>query len=637
MQHGFIKVAAGTPNIQVADVNFNVSKIIEIMNDANSKEIKLLVLPELCITGYTCNDLFLQKKLLDGAEVGIEAIIKASKELDMITIVGAPIRLDGNLYNCAVVIYKGDILGVVPKFSIPNYSEFYEKRYFTPSPKGNGEIKINNKNYPFGTKQLFMCSDMPEFCFAVEICEDLWAPENPSTEHVLAGALIIANLSASNEVVGKAKHRRELIEVMSSKMICGYIYADAGEGESTTDLVFAGHNIITENGVTLNESNYFNNNLILTEIDVDKLAGERRKRSSFQSLEKDKYNKIYFEMKENQTILSREFSENPFIPDDESERKDICKEILIIQALGLKKRVLHSACKNLVIGISGGLDSTLALMVSVKVMDLLSLPHSNIVAVTMPCFGTSERTLNNARMLSNNLGVTLKEIDITDTVLSHFKDIEQDEGIYDVAFENAQARERTQVLMDIANKMNGMVIGTGDLSELALGWATYNGDHMSMYAVNSSVPKTLIRHIISYFIEESENTQLRNVLSDILDTPVSPELLPSKYIEQRTEDIVGPYELHDFFMYYILRWNFEPKKVFRLAVYVFNGMYGKEIILKWLKVFYRRFFSQQFKRSCMPDGPKVGTVALSPRGDLRMPSDACVNLWMKDLEDINVL
>lgn len=633
MKDGFLKVAAASPRINVADCAYNTKQIIKVMQQAYDHQIKLLVLPELCITGYTCGDLFLQNKLLEGATQSLLEIKQASKPLDMVVVVGAPILRKGKLYNCAVVIQKGQILGVVPKTNLPNYAEFYEKRHFTKAPLENTEILIGEESYPFGTKLLFACKEMPSFCLAVEICEDLWVPAPPSTQHALAGATVIANLSAGDEIIAKADYRRELVIGQSGRLICAYLYASAGEGESTTDMVFSGHNIIAENGACLKENKLFDGQSVMTEVDVEKLLSERQKNTSF-PLEDKGYQTILFSIKQEETPLTRWIAMHPFIPSNKSQRQKRCEEILTMQAMGLKKRLAHTHAKSAVIGISGGLDSTLALLVVVRAMDLLEKDRKDIVAVTMPCFGTSQRTKQNAMLLCEKLGVTLREIDITKAVEVHFEDIGHNKEEHDVVFENAQARERTKVLMNVANQVNGLVIGTGDLSELALGWATYNGDHMSMYGVNASIPKTLVAHIVDYVADTVQDETLQRVLKDIVDTPVSPELLPPKedVISQKTEDIVGPYELHDFFLYYMMRFGFSPKKIYRMAVYAFGERYEAQTILKWLHIFYKRFFAQQFKRSCLPDGAKVGSVTLSPRGDWRMPSDASSSLWLKEIE-----
>ena len=636
MKDGFLKVAAITPNIKVADVDFNVNSIISHINQAFREEVKLCVFPELCITSYTCQDLFNQRLLIEKALEGLERIVKSTEGKEIICTVGCPLLNNGKLYNCGVVIYNGDILGVVPKTSLPNYNEFYEIRHFSSAPKDTEQIELFGKSYPFGSKILFKAKEMKELIYAVEICEDLWSPCPISNQHALAGATLIGNLSASDEVIGKDKYRRELVNNQSARLICGYVYCSAGEGESTQDMVFSGHNIISENGAILKESRLFENEMTISEIDLQKLAGERKKLSTFPESNDSGYVTVEFSMKPKDTSLTRFYSKTPFIPYDEFEKNSRCELILRMQSEGLKKRISHTNAKSIVIGISGGLDSALALLVCVNAIDLLDRSREDIVAVTMPCFGTTKRTRSNAEILCNTLGVTFREVDITSSVLQHFEDIGHNQSNHDVVFENGQARERTQVLMNIANQVGGFVVGTGDLSELALGWATYNGDHMSMYGVNASVPKTLVRHIIKYYADTCGDDEVKKVLYDIFDTPVSPELLPTdeskENITQKTEDIVGPYELHDFFLYYAIRWGFPPRKVLRLAKYAFDGKYDNITILKWLEKFYSRFFSQQFKRSCLPDGAKIGTVTLSPRGDWRMPSDAVSKLWIDELE-----
>lgn len=639
MIHGFIRVAAATPKIKVADCEYNAERIIEIMEECVKKEVKVVVFPELCVTGYTCGDLFLQDTLLRGALEQLKRISIATKDMNLLSVIGLPFLKDGKLYNIAAFIKDGKVLGMVPKKNLPNYSEFYEARHFNPGNEMPEFVTFYEENIPFGMNLLFQCKDMQDLIIAAEICEDLWVPLPPSTNHALTGATLIVNLSASDEITGKDSYRRELLKGQSARLVCGYIYADIGEGESTSDLVFAGHNMIAENGIILKESERFKNGFIYTEIDLGKIISERRRMSTYQIKDKQDYITINFSYHSEirLTQLSRYIDKAPFVPSLKEERDKRCEEIITIQAMGLKKRLEHTNCKTALIGISGGLDSTLALLVTAKAFDLLKLEREHIIAVTMPCFGTTDRTYQNAVSLSNKLGATLKEIPISDSVLLHFKDIGHDANIHDVTYENAQARERTQVLMDMANQYNGLVVGTGDMSELALGWATYNGDHMSMYGVNASVPKTLVRYLVLYFAETTRDEELNEILIDVLDTPVSPELLPPKQgkISQKTEDIVGPYELHDFFLYYILRYGFEPLKVYYLALYAFIGEYDDVTIYKWLTMFYRRFFSQQFKRNCLPDGPKVGSVAISPRGDLRMPSDASAALWMQELEIIN--
>lgn len=637
MKDGFIKVASGTPDIKVADCEYNRAEITALIDKAHSRGVKILVLPELCVTGYTCQDLFFQQTLLDGALDSLEKIVKHSSGLDMLIAVGCPLKFRGELYNCAAVINDGKVLGVVPKKFLPNYNEFYEKRHFTAAPDGEYDIEIFGEKVPFGLGLLFECRQIPELVFAAEVCEDLWAAEPPSISLALGGATVIANLSASNETIGKEAYRRELVNSQSARLLCGYVFASAGSGESTQDLVFSGHDIIAENGVILAESQLYSTGLIISEIDVMRLAGERRKNTSFTGGLRPGMRRIPFDIAVTETQLTRTVVRTPFVPYSSTETDKRCEDILAMQAHGLEKRIRHTNAKTLVIGISGGLDSTLALLVCVEAMKLLGRPASDILAVTMPCFGTTKRTRSNAERLCELLGTQLRVIDIAASVKQHFRDIGHDENNHNVVYENGQARERTKILMDLANAENGMVVGTGDLSELALGWATYNGDHISMYGVNASVPKTLVRHIVKYYAGTVENPELSEVLMSIFDTPVSPELLPADEngdIAQITEDLVGPYELHDFFLYNGIRWGFSPKKVFRLAQYAFAGSYDRETILKWLRTFYRRFFSQQFKRSCLPDGVKVGSVTLSPRGDWRMPSDACAALWLKELETL---
>ncbi len=644
MKDGFITVAAGTPKIRVADCRYNAEQIFTLMREADKQGVKVLALPELCLTGYTCGDLFLQDTLLNGAEEGLKTILEATKHLDLVAAVGLPVRDKWNnkLYNCAAVIQKGEILGLVPKTYLPNYGEFYEERWFTPSGGFDGvdhNVTLCGQEVNLSRNGIFGCTGLDSLVIGVEICEDLWAPEPPSAVLARQGATIILNLSASNETVGKAAYRRSLVTGQSGRLVCGYVYADAGEGESTTDLVFTGHNIIAENGTLLAERR-FATGLTISEIDVKKLAAERRRMNTYASPEKTpEIWRISFDMDLTRTRLTRHISPTPFVPEDAESRQARCSEILCIAALGLKKRLEHTGAKTAVVGLSGGLDSTLAVLITALAMQMLDRPSTDIIAVTMPCFGTTDRTKSNAVLLAERLGATLRTVDISGSVRSHFRDIGHDPEDHSVTYENAQARERTQVLMDIANATGGLVIGTGDLSELALGWCTYNGDHMSNYAVNAGIPKTLVRHLVSFISDdkEAEDPKLSTVLTDILDTPVSPELLPAVQgeISQKTEDLVGPYELHDFFLYYIIRWGFGPRKVLRLAERAFAGKYSRAVLLKWLRSFYRRFFSQQFKRSCLADGPKVGSVALSPRGDWRMPSDAVAALWQEELEGLD--
>jgi len=634
MRHGFIKVAAATPDIRVADVDYNKGQIIKQMDEAAEAGAKIIVFPELCITGYTCSDLFLQDILLNSAKKALVEIAEHTKNLDALVFVGVPIAVGGELYNVAAALNHGNILGFTTKSFLPNYGEFYEMRQFRPGPKKAEEILFGGKEIPFGPQLLFVENQMANLIVSAEICEDVWSPVPPSIEAAREGATVIVNCSASDETIGKASYREALISGQSARLISGYIYANAGEGESTTDLVFGGHNLIAENGTILAEAKRFSNGIIYTEFDVQKIANERRKNTTFTETQEHVLPRIPFGLEQTETILTRTFPSRPFVPRDDQERAKRCEEILTIQAMGLKKRLAHTHAKSAVVGISGGLDSTLALLVTAKAFDALGLERSGITAVTMPCFGTTDRTYQNACKMSLKVGATLREVRIGDAVMQHFKDIGHDPQDHSVTYENSQARERTQVLMDIANQTGGLVIGTGDMSELALGWATYNGDHMSMYGVNASVPKTLVRHLVHYFADTCEDSSLKEVLYDVLDTPVSPELLPPKdgEIAQKTENLVGPYELHDFFLYYFLRMGYEPGKIYRIAKLSFAGEYDDETIYKWLRTFCWRFFSQQFKRSCLPDGPKVGTVALSPRGDWRMPSDACVALWIQNLE-----
>ena len=701
MKDGFIKVAAGTPNVQVADCEFNAAEIIKMVREMEAEGARVMVFPELCITAYTCGDLFWQENLLEEAKVQLVRIAEETADVDAIIFVGLPLEYKGKLYNVAAGLNHGEILGFVPKTYLPNYNEFYEARYFTSGEDVDGTVTIRRSEYglhhdeemtdedvefgleaelealeeedsfeeleeideepdyidedeteefdevdvPISSNILFICQEMPKLKIAAEICEDLWVPNPPSVGHAYHGANLIVNLSASDEVVGKDSYRKSLVSAQSARLLCGYIYATAGEGESTQDVVYGGHNLIAENGTILAESRRFVNGALYADLDIHRLDNERRRMTTCRFApdlapegQDVFYNEVYFNAGRGVTPLTRKFDSRPFVPGIKEERERRCDEILNIQAMGLKKRLAHIHCQNAVIGLSGGLDSTLALLVTVRAFDMLGMPREKITAVTMPCFGTTDRTYNNACQLSECLGATLKEVNIREAVNLHFRDIGHDPEVHDVTYENGQARERTQILMDIANQSGGIVIGTGDLSELALGWATYNGDHMSMYAVNASVPKTLVRHLVRYYADTCEDAKLSEILLDILDTPVSPELLPPKdgVISQKTEDLVGPYELHDFFLYYMLRWTFPPKKIFRLAQNAFAGEYDDETILKWLKTFYRRFFMQQFKRSCLPDGPKVGSVAVSPRGDLRMPSDACAKLWLKQIEELEV-
>ena len=635
MKDGFIKIACATPDVKVADCQYNADRIIELITEAQSKGVKIICFPELSVTGYTCGDLFLQDVLLSSAKCETARIIKETANLDIVSIVGIPLAICGKLYNCAVVINKGTAVGAVAKKNIPNYSEFYEARHFTAANDGLcADIQLYDEYSVHIGETVFTCKELPELTFGIEICEDMWVSSPPSEQLARSGAAIIFNLSTSDEVIGKADYRRTLVKSRSGSLACTYAYADSGIGESTQDMVFAGHDIIAENGSVIAESRLFSKGLIIADTDIKKLDYERRRMNTFTASPDMK--STYFSLETKETRLERHFPKTPFVPSDKKQLDSRCEEILTMQAVGVMTRLRHIGCKTAVLGLSGGLDSTLALIVAVHAFDMLGLDRRGIHTITMPCFGTTDRTYNNACTLAEVYGTTLTEIDIRNSVMQHFADIGQSSDIHDVTYENSQARERTQILMDKANQLGGIVIGTGDLSELALGWATYNGDHMSMYAVNSSIPKTLVRWLVSYESDTSDG-KLKKALLDILDTPVSPELLPPEHdgtISQKTEDIVGPYELHDFFMYYMLRYGFSPSKIFRIACIAFKDEYSLEVVMKWLKTFYKRFFAQQFKRSCLPDGPKVGTVTLSPRGDWRMPSDASASIWLKELEEI---
>ncbi|MCB9018410.1 MAG: NAD(+) synthase [Prevotellaceae bacterium] len=642
--YGFIRVATAIPNVKVADCRYNVSRIKGLIDEADSKGVQLICFPELCITAYTCADLFLQKKLLNAAEQSLSSLLEETKDLDILFIVGLPKTQTNRLYNIAVVCQHGKILGAVPKMFIPNYNEFYEKRWFSSGKDIlEPEISICGQIVPFGSKILFEHED---FRFGIEICEDLWLPQAPSCQLALAGAQVLFNLSASDEVIAKNAYLKTMIAQQSAKCIAGYVYVSSGFGESSTDLVFAGNGLITENGsyIAQSERFKFEEQLIIGEIDTEKIDADRLKSSAFYvgatDVRPNEFRKVKFELKKvSIDRLSRQINPQPFVPSTEGMR-DRCNEIFSIQTSGLATRLYHTGIKQAVIGISGGLDSTLALLVCVKTFDKLGISRKNIVGITMPGYGTTGRTYNNSLKMMRELGISIKEISIKPACDQHFKDIEHDPRVTDITYENTQARERTQILMDYANKVNGLVIGTGDLSELALGWATYNGDHMSMYAVNTSIPKTLVKYLVKYAAEYEMEENAKETLLDVVDTPISPELLPADKdgkIAQKTEDSVGPYELHDFFIYYTLRFGFSPSKIFFLAQQAMEGRYDKATIIKWMKTFYRRFFNQQFKRSCMPDGPKVGSVCLSPRGDWRMPSDASYSEWMNELDEIEKL
>ena len=635
MRDGFVRVGCATPNVKVADCNYNADRIVDLATIAAQKDISVLVFPELSITGYTCQDMFLHKTLTDAAFYALLDIADRTSGLEMVIIVGLPIQMNHKLYDCAAVLCRGEVAGIVPKSIIPGYGEFYETRYFNAYEEG--ELECTYEGIPFG-KMIFEHEEYPDLAIAVEICEELWVPDNPSVDYCMAGATIIVNPSASDEVIGKAAYRRNLVSMASAKQLCGYVYCDCGFGESSTDLVFAGHDIICENGKVLEERRGYDEELIWADIDLERISYERRKMNTFYAEAERSVDvvSLSFELPDID-VPAREISTRPFVPESGKELDSRCEDIIGMQAMGLATRLSAINCSDAVIGLSGGLDSTLALIVTVHAFDHLGIPRENIHAVTMPCFGTTSRTKNNSIELARSYGVSISEINIAKSVLQHFEDIEQSPDVHDVTYENAQARERTQLLMDLANQCNGIVIGTGDLSELALGWATYNGDHMSMYGVNGSIPKTLVRYLVQYEAKRvrDEQPSLSDVLTDIFNTPVSPELLPpdeSGNIAQKTEDIVGPYELHDFFLYYFVRYGFAPSKIYRLALVAFDGIYDDDTVYKWLKTFIRRFFTQQFKRSCLPDGPKVGTVALSPRGDLRMSSDTSYQMWMDDLE-----
>lgn len=634
MKDGYIRVAAASFDTSIANVKSNSLKICKLINDAYENNTKIIVFPELCLTGYTCEDLFNQDHLLNEAKNQLKVIIDKTAKKDIIVVVGLPFQHLNSLYNVAAIIHKGKLLGLVPKTHIPNYQEFYEARRFETAPKANTTVIFNGENIPFGTRYIFASSTNTEFKFGVEICEDLWLPNPPSIELALNGANLILNPSASNEITTKKDYRRLLINSQSARLVCGYIYCNAGNGESTTDVVFSGHHIISENGTMIKESAGFKSEIIYGDLDLKKLSSERRKMTTFKS--HYDYETIYFNSTNIDLETTYYYDPHPFVPSDMALRAKRCKEVFDIQTHGLMQRLQATGIKKVVIGISGGLDSTLALLVCTMAFKNLGYDNKDIIAITMPCFGTTSRTKNNALGLMDELNVTSYDIDITKSVKVQFKDIEQDENIHDVTYENVQARTRTEILMNKANQVGGLVIGTGDLSEVALGWSTYNGDHMSMYAVNVSVPKTLVRYLVDYVASLYHGQKLEIILKDILDTPVSPELLPQRNdkIIQKTEDIVGPYELNDFFLYHMVRFGDEPRKLFRKTQLAFKNKYDKETIKKWLTKFYWRFFTQQFKRSCIPDGPKVGSVSLSPRGDWRMPSDANVKEWISEVEKL---
>lgn len=643
--YGFIRTAVAVPKLKVADCDYNSKQILELINQAKKYNIKILVFPELSLTAYTCGDLFFQACLLEAAKNSLNNILSSTLNIDMLIAIGMPLTVDNQLFNCAVIINKGRILGIVPKTYLPNYNEFYEKRWFSSSNDLISDtVNLCNQQVPIGADLIFKLNNY-DICIGAEICEDLWATIPPSSFLSLGGANIIINLSASNETVSKNSYRLSLICQQSARCLAAYIYSCAGCDESTTDIVFSGHSVIAENGTILAESEKFSQTaqLIYKDIDTERLNADRKKIKTFRDNSNIKnLRKIYFDLELNKiNKLERFIDPFPFVPSDNKHRDERCNEIFSIQVAGLAKRIKHTNAKSIVLGISGGLDSTLALLVCVKTYDYLKLDRKNIIGVTLPGFGTTDRTYSNAINLMKFLNISTKEISIKDACIQHFKDIEHDLKIHDITYENTQARERTQILMDIANQNNGLVIGTGDLSELALGWATYNGDHMSMYGVNSSIPKTLVRSLVNWVSNtDFVNQQAKDILLDILNTPVSPELLPPDekgQINQKTEDLVGPYELHDFYLYYMIRFGFSPAKILYLAQQAFNEKYDYNTILKWLNTFYKRFFNQQFKRSCMPDGPKVGSICLSPRGDWRMPSDASYNIWINELNNLNNL
>ena len=634
MKHGFVRVAAATPRIRVADTRANAESVLGCLARAKEAGAELLVFPELCLCGYTCGDLFGQDVLLRGAAEALRKVAAATAGAGMLVFVGVPLQVNGVLYNCAAALNEGKVLAFIPKRHLPNYAEFYEKRNFQPYTGENIRVPFGGEEVPFGSKIIFRCRGEADFTVAAELCEDLWVPAPPSVSHALAGANIIVNLSASDETAGKAEYRRLLVRAQSAKTVSGYVYADAGDGESTTDMVFSGHDLICENGEILAESALFSDGVLLSEIDVRRLAYERRRINTFyDASDLQGYEELPFAAGSAWEALTRPVSRLPFVPAEGGALDGRAELILSMQAAGLKKRLEHTRAETAVLGISGGLDSALALLVCARAFDALGRDRKGILAVTMPCFGTTDRTFQNSLRLMEALGVTSRTVPVADAVRGHFKDIGHDERVHNAAYENAQARMRTLVLMDLANDANGLVVGTGDLSELALGWATYNGDHMSMYGVNASVPKTLVKYLIRY-----EAARLgggaQAVLEAVLATEISAELLPPEggKIAQKTEELVGPYELHDFYLYHAIRWGFPPRKVFFLAQAAFAGKYEAAVLKKWLISFYRRFFSQQFKRSCLPDGVKVGSVALSPRGDWRMPSDASAALWLEEAE-----
>lgn len=637
MQHGFVKVAAATPRIKVANPYFNAQRALDVIGKCVDKKAKVIVLPELSLTGVTSNDLFLQDILIRESKNALEWLVKETAEMDALIFVGLPWKKGNRLYNVAAVLNHGKVLALIPQTQVPNFGDRDGMRYFAKAEESLEYVPVFGYEVPFGNKILLQADSLEELVVGCEIGEDLFAVKQPSQDHVMAGATMIANLSASGEMVTADEYRRTAVVTASKRLAAGYIMSGAGEGESTQDLVFFGHKIIAENGNLLSEGFDFEEEILCQDLDVFRLMHERVRKNTFENFDRN-YVTVKFHVEAEECVLDRKFNPMPFIPKNPEEYSKRLADIFRIQASGLKKRLAHTNCGHAIIGISGGLDSTLALLVTAKAFDMLGIPRNQIRCVTMPCFGTTDRTYDNACKMTLALGAVLEEVDIKESVSIHFRDIKHDKDNHNVTYENSQARERTQVLMDIANRENGMVIGTGDMSELALGWATYNGDHMSMYGVNAGVPKTLVRYLVKYYADTCEEEELKAVLLDVLDTPVSPELLPpvDGEIAQKTEDLVGPYELHDFFLYYMLRFGYEPAKIYRIAAESFEGQYGKEVVLKWLKTFCRRFFTQQFKRSCLPDGPKVGSVSVSPRGDLRMPSDAVADIWLRQLDTIEI-
>ncbi len=629
MKHGFIKVASATPVLRLADCEFNASQIIDVMKKCEENKVKILVFPSLSLTGATCCDLFFQEKLLSDAEVFLQKIVAESKNTDCLTVVGLPLNVDSRLYNCAVFFCRGEILGIVPKMNILKN----EAEYFSRGNEQIKEISLLGKSYPFGSNLIFSCKNKKSLAVSSLVGDDLFSFSPSSSNHAQAGATVIVNPSSSMELIGKQEKINLMVKSTSMRLKCGYLYAESGIGESTQDGIFTAYNVIAENGNILNEAVIEESGIVISEIDTDSLLITRAKETNFE-IKEDGYKKVYFSLNEEKTVLTRKIRQNPFIPDDEKKASEVCEKAFLIQSLALKRRLEYTNSKKAVIGISGGLDSCLALLALCRAMKALSRPLTDILAISMPCFGTSGRTKSNAEKLSECLGIDFRTIDIKESVLKHFEDIGQSENDKNTVYENAQARERTQVLMDMANLYGGIVIGTGDLSELALGFATYNGDHMSMYGVNASIPKTLVKRMVKYEADNTENEKLKNILYDIILTPVSPELLPSKEgeIEQKTEDIVGPYELHDFFLYYSLKYGFSPSKILRLCLYAFLEKYDEETIKRWFKIFYKRFFSQQFKRSCLPEGPSVGKVSLSPRTGFLMPSDSSVRAFIEDID-----